>query len=333
MNSANSDSIDAIVTWVDGNEIKYSQKLHAERNCASSVALQNLPSGFSDARYVDNNEIEYCLNGIRKFMPWIRNIYLVTDNQVPKFLSEDVLNLLNIKIIDHSIIFRGYEWALPTFNSRSIETMLFRIPGLADRYIYLNDDFIPISTSSPADFFENGKVVVRGRWEGYKNFGKFKSVLAATIIRGLSLVSKRPFSAHLLAQMRAARLAGFLDTYIHTFHAPHAIQRKTLDDFFKFKESILRAQIRHKFRHLDQFVPHPLAHHLEAAKNNHVIHNTCDYLTIDFDKPTEAKLRLNSISKMEYKFVCIQSLEKAEESIRVELENFLNEKIFKDGEK
>jgi len=46
----------------------------------------------------------------------------------------------------------GHE-QLPTFNSLAIETMLWRIEGLADRFLYFNDDMMPVGPVKPADFF------------------------------------------------------------------------------------------------------------------------------------------------------------------------------------
>ena len=47
-----------------------------------------LASSYDDIRFEQSNEIYYCINSILKFMPWVRNIYLVTDQQTPFFLEE-----------------------------------------------------------------------------------------------------------------------------------------------------------------------------------------------------------------------------------------------------
>ena len=57
---------------------------------------------------------------------------------------------------------------LPTFNSYAIETMLWRIEGLADRFLYFNDDMMLVGPVEPTDFFSNeGKVKLRGRWSNW----------------------------------------------------------------------------------------------------------------------------------------------------------------------
>jgi Stealth protein CR2, conserved region 2 len=42
---------------------------------------------------------------------------------------------------------------LPTFNSRAIESMLWRIDGLADRFVYFNDDMMLTARWSPRTSF------------------------------------------------------------------------------------------------------------------------------------------------------------------------------------
>lgn len=49
---------------------------------------------------------------------------------------------------------------LPTFNSTTIEMFLHKIPGLAEHFIYSNDDMIAINNSNAVDFFtEDGKPI------------------------------------------------------------------------------------------------------------------------------------------------------------------------------
>ena len=113
----------------------------------------------------DNDEIRFCLRSIRNYAPWVRTIWLVTDDQVPAAIDRQRAELDNIRIVDHREIFRGYEQLLPTFNSLAIETMLWRIKGLADRFLYFNDDMMLVGPVEPTDFFSSdGKVNLRGWW-------------------------------------------------------------------------------------------------------------------------------------------------------------------------
>ena len=45
-----------------------------------------------------------------------------------------------IRRVTHRELFEGFEDNLPTFNSLAIETLLWRIPDLAEQFLYFNDD-------------------------------------------------------------------------------------------------------------------------------------------------------------------------------------------------
>jgi hypothetical protein len=88
--------------------------------------------------------------------------------QVPAAIDRRRAELDNIRIVDHREIFRGYERLLPTFNSLAIESMLWRIEGLADRFLYFNDDMMLVASVEPTDFFSiDGKVKLRGSWRNW----------------------------------------------------------------------------------------------------------------------------------------------------------------------
>jgi hypothetical protein len=57
-----------------------------------------------------------------------------------------------VRVVYHKEFMPG--WALPTFNSCSIEMFLHRIPGLSERFLYGNDDMFPVSPLTEEDFFE-----------------------------------------------------------------------------------------------------------------------------------------------------------------------------------
>ena len=148
-----SEKIDAVITWVDGDDPRHrakrqrfgTQKHFAEENVAGDTRFSNL------------GEIFYCVASINRFAPWINKIFIVTDEQNPNlepFLEQHFpQGYIPIEIVDHKTIFRGYEHYLPTFNSISIESMTWRIPGLSDKFIEFNDDFVLCAPVTPADFF------------------------------------------------------------------------------------------------------------------------------------------------------------------------------------
>ncbi len=138
--------IDLVYLWVDGSDPKWLKK----------------KQGFLDkkintvGRYQNNEELKYSLRSIEKHIPWVRKIFIVTDNQTPSFLDT---NHSKIQIIDHSeIIPNEY---LPSFNSSVIEYFMYKIQGLSEFFLYSNDDMFINADLTPSFFFRNGLPIIR----------------------------------------------------------------------------------------------------------------------------------------------------------------------------
>ena len=138
--------IDFVITWVDMNDPKWQADFSKY-----SGRKENTKNGVSEARFRDNGFLRYWFRGVEKFAPWVRRIHFVTSGQKPEWLDESnpKRNLVNHK--DYI-----QEEFLPTYNSVVIERYIHRIPGLADHFVYFNDDFYIINTIAPTRFFRNG---------------------------------------------------------------------------------------------------------------------------------------------------------------------------------
>lgn len=110
-------------------------------------------------RYNFNYEINISLYLLQINLEWINNIYIITDNQ--KFNVDFLTPTFRkkIKFIDHKdIIPKNF---LPTFNSRTIETFIWKIPDLSNYYLYMNDDFFICKRYYLSDIFNrNGKLII-----------------------------------------------------------------------------------------------------------------------------------------------------------------------------
>lgn len=127
-------NIDAVITWVDGSDSVWREKYAAE---AQKRWKNRDPQS---ARFGNFGEVELCIKSIRKFAPWVRTIYLVTDNQCPDWLSDvEMRNSLEVVVVSHQEIFMDLV-KYPTFNSTVIESQLYRIPGISSNFLYFNDD-------------------------------------------------------------------------------------------------------------------------------------------------------------------------------------------------
>ncbi|MGW5847773.1 stealth family protein [Streptomyces sp. NPDC055254] len=135
--------VDAVYTWVDGNDPAW-----AARKASAKGEVYHAESA-SDARFISRDELRYSIRSLHLFAPWIRNVYVVTDDQVPAWMRTDVPGF---QVVSHREIFRNPS-DLPTFNSHSIESQLHHIPGLAEHFLYFNDDMFIGRPVTPHAFF------------------------------------------------------------------------------------------------------------------------------------------------------------------------------------
>jgi len=143
--------IDLVYTWVDHTDPAWQKKKKAELSGLSAGTDINSRS-LSQGRFHNRDELKYSLRSIDQYAPFINNIYIVTADQTPDWL--DVTHP-RIHIISHDEIMP--DDSLPTFNANAIECSLHNIPGLAEHFIYMNDDmFIGHQADYTSFFTSNG---------------------------------------------------------------------------------------------------------------------------------------------------------------------------------
>lgn len=139
--------IDVVYTWVDDQDPEWRDRRDtalAARTAARGPAAWH-PSATAAARFTDSEELRYSLRSLHRCANWVRRIHLVTDGQVPDWLRREDPR---IQLVDHRELLGGSR-----FNSHAIESALHRIPGLAEHYLYLNDDVFFGRIAYPEDFF------------------------------------------------------------------------------------------------------------------------------------------------------------------------------------
>ena len=143
--------IDLVFLWVNGNDPKWKARHDAYTGNASEM------EGNCTGRYADSGELKYSLRSVERYAPWIRNIFIVTDRQVPEWLNTAHPR---IHIVDHSDIMPPE--CLPCFNSVVIEHHLHLIPGLSEHFLYANDDIFFNRPVKPSSFFAaDGLPIIR----------------------------------------------------------------------------------------------------------------------------------------------------------------------------
>ena len=140
-------AIDVVYTWVDDTWPGYSDLL---RHYAADRHDLN-PNRTRDNLQV----LKYSLRSVAQFLPWARRIYLVTCRpQVPAWL-----NAAAVQVVHHDQFMPREH--LPTFNSFAIVANLHRLPDLAQRFVYVEDDRVFGRPVTPLDFFDaTGRTLV-----------------------------------------------------------------------------------------------------------------------------------------------------------------------------
>lgn len=145
--------IDLVYLWCEDNSQRERQRNELKEKFGNKKGINSFQTT-NKGRFIDNNELKYSLRSVEKYAPWINKIYIVTDNQVPKWLN---LNHPKIKIVDHKEIMP--ESARPSFNASAIETSLANIPNLSEHFLFSNDDMMFGDKVEPGDFFKDGKPI------------------------------------------------------------------------------------------------------------------------------------------------------------------------------
>ena len=302
-------TIDAVITWVDGNDPGHKEKMQSYLEKKPVVDDKTIKM-----RYGQINEIEYCVKSILKFAPFIRNIFIITDDQTPDFLSDPVLakkEYPNVSVIDHKVIFKNYPQYLPNFNSRSIASLMSEIPGLAEHFIYFNDDFFLLNPVNEEDFFIEGKPVIRGSWTSFYEDIWYKKVQA--FIQSLRHKEKKKQAGYKLGQQTIAKILGF-KKYLRIDHCAAPMRKSTLEKYYKSSPAVLDCNLKYRFRHPAQYVVQSLANHLEIKNNTGVITNEFRLVYFqNYKKPLAwIKYKLKQGVKNQL-FLCMQSLDQCSE--------------------
>lgn len=140
---AEPNKIDVVVAWVDGNDPAW---LAEKERVAPSILADGRAF-----RYRDWGVLPDLFRGLEQFAPWVNNVHFVTWGHLPAWLN---INHPKLHIVNHKD-FIPAEY-LPTFNSHTIELNLHRIEGLAEQFIYFNDDMFLLRPVNVDMFFRSG---------------------------------------------------------------------------------------------------------------------------------------------------------------------------------
>lgn len=219
--------IDVVYTWVDGNDRAWQTK----KSRFAPEEEYSHQEAVSEARFTNRDELRYSIRSLRRYAPWVRNVYVVTDDQRPEWLSKES----DIKVVSHRELFPDSE-CLPTFNSHAIETTLHRIPGLAEHFLYCNDDTVMLRQQSPETYFTpNGLAKFFPSPIKINNVGEQNEPHIVAAKNNRQIISER-FGMTISQSM------------LHTLH-PH--RKSVLAQIEEEQSGAVMATRRHKFRDPD----------------------------------------------------------------------------------
>ena len=249
--------VDVVYTWVDGSDSRWLEK---KKRTLKEYADHHASEEVSGAgRFRNNDELKYSVRSVMRFAPWIRKVFIVTDDQVPDWL--DTSNR-RVEIVDHKDIFDNKD-DLPSFNSQAIEMRLHHIAGLSERFLYFNDDFFLGRPTSVSDFFHEsgmGKLFT-GR--------KLNRMRPRKLLRESSMIRDNP---HQRAVLNARRLVHEQCGYIANYDLRHCVKvssRTVLLELESRFPQAFRNTLSHQFRdNTDVLVSNLAAYYEMAARGN-----------------------------------------------------------------
>lgn len=320
--------IDAVISWVDGSDPKYQEKL--QDYCKSKKL--NHKTIIEPTRINQDNEIYYCLKLLNRNMPWLRNIYIITNQQTPAAIHnlKDKNFSQKIQIVDQNKLLELINIKTPIFNSLSVEWLMWLIPNLSTNFLYLNDDFFVTRPLHPEDFFINGNSKLRGAWK-VQSQQKISYKIQCILSKLFKLKTPTPkTNPHRHWQETAAHLAGFKNKFYFLEHAPYALNKNTFNQYTNANPSLIQENCSKPFRSPKHISSIPLIVHLDLINKRAINDKTKQTIMVNgaIHSFKKIKNRLNTaIKNPKISFICMQSIDEAPLEVKKYMLNWLEKCI------
>lgn len=262
--------IDVVYTWVDGADPEWNRQ-RAEALGAPNNGVTMAPAADHEARFRSHDELRYSLRSLEMYAPWVRRVHIVTAGQVPYWLDT---SHPRVNLVFHEDIFPDPSM-LPVFNSHAIEACLHRIPGLAEHYLYLNDDMFFGRRVRPEQFFHGN------------GLAKFFLSSAVTDPGPRQPTDDAVTSAGKNNRELIVEVFGRSTTAIFQ-HTPHPALRSVMWQMERAHPELFRQVAASKFRHPDDLsIPSALFHYY-AYGLGRAVPDRISYLYLDLGHPRVA---------------------------------------------
>ena len=246
--------VDLVVMWVDGSDPEWLEE-------KSKYDKPGTDGGSAVFRFRDFDLMKYWFRAIEKYLPWFRTVHFVTWGHLPAFLNTSHPKL---NIVNHRDFMP--EGTLPCFNSCALEMNLYRIKGLAEHFVYFNDDTFVLRPMKKSDFFDKKGnpccqfTEIPPIHKGYSGTWQMHAVNDICIINRYFQKNKcqrGKFSKYFNIKYNwydnvrslAMKLL-FPNSFVgfKTFHIPAAFRKRTFETIWEKETPLLTNVSGHKFR-------------------------------------------------------------------------------------
>ena len=240
--------IDFVIPWVDGGDPEW-----------RTLRAKYLRGGdaVNEAQYRDWGLLKYWFRAVEAYAPWVNRIHFVTCGQIPEWLNTDHPKL-------HCVDHKDYipEEYLPTFNACVIELNFFRIPELAEHFVYFNDDVYLNAPVRPEDFFMDGLPLESAVMQMMLP-AAYEDTFGRILWNDVALINRRFRKKEVLKKnwrkwfhprygkellRNAYCLPGNLFSLIYNFHIASSMRKSTYEEVWKLEADILKETSGHRFR-------------------------------------------------------------------------------------
>ncbi len=281
--------VDVVYTWVDDADPAW----RSRRDTA--LGEQRAPlmtQAAGAARFANHDELRYSMRSLHLYAPWVRRIWLVTDDQVPSWLDGCHER---VTVVSHKEVFGG-AGRLPTFNSHAIETRLHHIDGLAEHFVYFNDDVFVGRPLTPLKFFQPNGLSKSFPSKGKVDPGPVDGHDLASTAAGKNnreLIA-RDFGRHLTYKMK---------------HVPHPLRRDVLAEMGERYAAELERTAGNRFRDPSDLSLVSSAYHYYALATGRAVIDRISSTYVSLAAP-EAKAALTRIrTRRDHDVFCVNDEE------------------------